>query len=102
MCLPTRSGPPDRSSALECPPMTNSDNDPELHEDLLKIVAQQTEVTAAIQPALDAMEEGMAVLRTVCSLISDGRVISDSRLRSSALATFDSATLVARSPSFQG
>jgi hypothetical protein len=71
--------------------MTNSDNDPELHEDLLKIVAQQTEVTAAIQPALDAMEEGMAALRTVCSLISDERIISDSRLRRSALATFDSA-----------
>jgi len=47
------------------------------------------EVTATIQPALDAMEAGMAALRTVCSLIADEKIISDSRLRRSALATFD-------------
>ena len=71
--------------------MTNAESDPELHQDLFRIVSRQKEVTAAIQPALDAMEEGMAALRTVCSLIADEKIISDSRLRRSALATFDSA-----------
>jgi hypothetical protein len=37
------------------------------------------------------MEEGMAVLRTVCSLMADEKIISDSRLRRSVLATLDSA-----------
>jgi len=68
--------------------MTNAESDPELHQDLLKIVVRQKEVIAAIQPALDAMEEGMAALRTVCSLIADEKIISDSRLRRSALARF--------------
>jgi hypothetical protein len=60
-----------RPLRLKCPPMTNAESDPELHQDLLKIVVRQREVTATIQPALDAMEEGMAALRTVCSLIAD-------------------------------
>jgi len=71
--------------------MTNAESDPELHQDLFRIVSRQKEVTAAIQPALDAMEEGMAALRTVCSLIADEQIITDARLRRSALATFDSA-----------
>src|SRR5258707_9749899 len=71
--------------------MINAESDPELHQDLFRIVSRQKEVTAAIQPALDAMEEGMAALRTVSSLIADEKNISDSRLRRSALATFDSA-----------
>ncbi len=71
--------------------MINAESDPEQHQDLLRIVARQKEITAAIQPALDAMEEGMAALRTVCSLIADEKIISDSRLRRSALATFDTA-----------
>jgi hypothetical protein len=71
--------------------MTNAEDDPELHVDIIRIVARQKEVTTAIQPALDAMQEGMAALRTVCSLIANEEIISDSRLRRSALATFDSA-----------
>jgi len=71
--------------------MINAESDPELHQDIRRIVARQKEVSASIQPALVAMEEGMAALRTVCSLIADEQIITDARLRRSALATFDSA-----------
>jgi hypothetical protein len=71
--------------------MTNPQDDPKLHVDIIRVVARQKQVTTAIQPALGAMQEGMAALRTVCSLIANKEIISDSRPRRSALATFDSA-----------
>jgi len=44
--------------------MTNPQDDSELHVDIIRILARHKDVTNAIQPALDAMQEGMAALRT--------------------------------------
>jgi hypothetical protein len=71
--------------------MFDNDDDPTLDRDILRIVARQKEVTAAMQPALDAIEEGMAAFRTVCSLIADEKIVSATRLRKSVLETIESA-----------
>ena len=72
---------PDNAS-LEVHPMFHNDDNPKLDRDILRIVARQKEVTAAMQPVLDAIEKGMAAFRTVCSLIADKKIVSDTRLAS--------------------
>ena len=70
----------------------NLDEARELRDDLETISTRMQDAVSKIQPALQAQQDGMTVLKNICSLItSDEKLLRDMHLRKAAIEMIDAA-----------